>query len=227
MLEIRRMLVAGDNPREVQSKLGLSPRTFWRYIHSIFEKDRQVLRKLNQDEVLIQASILRDRYTDIYRTLDSISKDHTIDPEQRREACADMAGVAKLITKIYTEAPAFVAMQNRKREQEAEELRMKRLQQGWHKEMVDSAGGGDDDNDNRSKFDPSNTEFVRNIIPKTLDSESDQQDAEDPRPGDFVEEDQQEEERGKGGVEEEPINTLDDCFINNKLLKGNNNSCNI
>jgi hypothetical protein len=152
MLEIRRMLVAGDSPREVQSKLGLPSRTFWRYINSIFEKDRNVLKKLNEDEVLIQASILRDRYTDIYKTLDAISKDHTIDPEQRREACADMAGVAKLITRIYTEAPAFVAMQHSKKERSSTQGWMEDQREQLRQELLAKDKG----------FDWHNTEFARN-----------------------------------------------------------------
>jgi hypothetical protein len=177
MLEIRRMLVAGDSPREVQSKLGLPPRTFWRYINSIFEKDREVLRKINEDEVLTQAAILRDRYVSIYQTLDTISKDHTIDPEQRREACGDMAQVAKLIIKVYSEAPAFVAMQNRKREEEAARQLAERRQQEERRRLFAAEDG--------SKYDWHNTEYARNTVATSEEEEQ------EPEPEPEPEQDQQ------------------------------------
>jgi ACT domain-containing protein len=118
MLQIRRMVVEGSSYNEIQSKLGLSRRTFYRYLNAIFDKDRQVLRKVNEDEVMTQAAILRDRYNDIYQTLDAISKDNTIAADQRINACGARAELSRSIAKIYTEAPAFVAMQNKKMEEQ-------------------------------------------------------------------------------------------------------------
>jgi hypothetical protein len=129
MLEIRRMVIEGNSYNEIQSKLGLSKRTFYRYLNSIFDKDRQVLSKVNEGEVMTQAAILRDRYADIYQTLDEISKDRNIDAEQRINACAARAELSRSITKIYTEAPTFIVIQNKKREQEAARQMIEQQQQ--------------------------------------------------------------------------------------------------
>jgi hypothetical protein len=138
-----------------------------------YEKDREVLRKINEDEVLTQGAILRDRYLDIYQTLDLLSKDSSIDPEQRREACADRAGVAKLIARIYTEAPTFIAIQNKKREQEAARQMIEQQQQEERRRLF-----AED-----SKYDWRNTEYARNVsTEQDDDSEEDDSIVEEPRP---------------------------------------------
>jgi hypothetical protein len=163
MLEIRRMIVEGNSHAEIQSKLNLPKRTYFRYLNATYDKDRQILSKVNENEVMTQAAILRDRYTDIYQTLDEISKDRTIHAEQRISACITRAQVSKNITRIYTEAPTFIAIQVRKKEQEATKQMMDRLEQGWRQQMVGGAANNDNDNDNDSKYDWRNTEYARNV----------------------------------------------------------------
>jgi hypothetical protein len=173
MLEIRRMLVAGNNYNEIQSKLSLSRRTFYRYLNAIFDKDRQVLRKVNEDEVMTQAAILGDRYYDIYQTLDEISKDVKIEPHARLHACGAKAELSRSIAKIYTEAPAFVVMQNKKREEDAAK------QQLEQKEEVELQRRYDNDR----KYDYRNTEYARNVsTEQDYDSEEDDSDVAEPRP---------------------------------------------
>ena len=172
MLEIRRMVVEGSSYNEIQSKLGLSRRTFYRYLNAIFDKDRQVLRKVNEDEVMTQAAILRDRYNDIYQTLDAISKDRIIDAEQRINACGARAELSRSIAKIYTEAPAFIAIQNKKREQEAARQMIEQQQQEERQRLF-----AED-----SKYDWRNTEYARNVsTEKDDDSEEDDSDVAEPR----------------------------------------------
>ena len=173
MLEIRRLVIEGNSYAEIQSKLNLSRRTFYRWLNAIFDKDREVLMKLNVDEVMTQAAILRDRYNDIYQTLDEISKDRTLDPEHRIGACAAKAELSRSIAKIYTEAPAFVVMQNKKREEDAAK------QQLEQKEEVERQRRYDNDR----KYDYRNTEYARNVSTEQDDDvEEDDSDVAEPRP---------------------------------------------
>jgi DNA invertase Pin-like site-specific DNA recombinase len=60
MLEIRRLVVDGHSYDDIQQVLGLSKRTFYRYLNRVFEEDKRVLEKENYKEVMIQVVILRD-----------------------------------------------------------------------------------------------------------------------------------------------------------------------
>ena len=125
MITLRKMVVEGKSFEECQQVLGISRRTFYRYLKSLFEQDRQSLIKLNESEIIRQANILKARYLSIYETLTSISKDTSIDPEARLNACAALAELSRSIALIYSQAPAFIAAQNRKKntpEQQQQEI---------------------------------------------------------------------------------------------------------
>jgi hypothetical protein len=173
MQELRQLLIEGNSPAEIQIKLNLSKRTYYRWQASIFSKDIEVLRKVNEDEVLTQCALLRDRLNDVYMTLDELSKDRTISAEERISACITRAQVARNIPKLYSEGPSFVAMQNRKKEEEAVKQMMQRLETGWRQQMMAKDTSNSDDND--SSLDARFTEFARNIATVTA-SDSDQQD---------------------------------------------------
>ena len=115
MITLRRMIVSGKSYEECEQTLGISRRTQYRWLKALFEHDRQSLLKINQDEVVRQANILKARYLSIYETLTDISRDTTIDAESRLNACAALAELSRSIALIYSQAPAFIAAENRKK----------------------------------------------------------------------------------------------------------------
>jgi AraC-like DNA-binding protein len=114
MLEIRRRIVDGEGYDTIQQQLGLSKRTFYRYLQHVFREDRKVLTDINRQEVVTQGCILIDRLNDIYRTLREIATDKAAKPHERMAALAGMAELSRSIVRTYIEAPTLVAVQKRK-----------------------------------------------------------------------------------------------------------------
>jgi hypothetical protein len=180
MQELRRLLVQGDSPADIQIKLNLSPRTYYRWLNSVFSKDIEVLRKINEREILTQCALLKDRLNDVYMTLDEISKNPELDPEQRIAACVTRANVARSIPKLFSEGPSFIALQEKKRQEATAKSMMQRLEEGWRSQMAEQ----------NSRFDATNTAFSRNMH----DADSEEQERE---------EEQREEEDGEAAAKKE------------------------
>jgi hypothetical protein len=182
MQELRRLLVQGDSPADIQIKLNLSPRTYYRWLNSVFSKDIEVLRKINEREILTQCALLKDRLNDVYMTLDEMSKNTELDAEARISACITRANIARSIPKLFSEGPSFIALQEKKREEATAKSMMQRLEEGWRSQMAEQ---------NSSGFDATNTAFRRNMHDATDDD------------ADSEEKEQREEEDGEAAKKED------------------------
>jgi ACT domain-containing protein len=114
MLEIRKRVIDGESYEDIQQQLGLSKRTFYRYLQNVFKEDKKVLEIQNVDEVKTQVAILRERYNQIYRNLHGIATNEQNKPSERMEALQGMAAVSKLIVSMHKDAPVALINHERK-----------------------------------------------------------------------------------------------------------------
>jgi hypothetical protein len=94
--------------------LGLSKRTFYRYLNRVFEEDKRVLEKENYKEVMIQVVILRDRYNKIYQHLQAIATDPKVKASDRMHALAAMKELSDATARLHRDAPLLSIVQKRK-----------------------------------------------------------------------------------------------------------------
>jgi hypothetical protein len=108
MLEIRRRIITDHSYNDIMRDLHLSERTFYRYRDAVFAHDREQMRKLNDEEVLNQLAILRDRCNTFYQESRKIANDSSLEAHARVDALHLAGEYALLIFKTYTEAPPVV-----------------------------------------------------------------------------------------------------------------------
>jgi hypothetical protein len=115
MGEIRRLVIAGYPYQQIWQQLGISQRTFYRYLKAVFENDREVIsQRVLNDEVLTQTAIVLERFNSMFRSLQEMTNDKTIDPFARIDAQKLSGEVALAIIKIYRLAPVAVVSDLRK-----------------------------------------------------------------------------------------------------------------
>jgi hypothetical protein len=114
MSDLRRLVVEGRNYDECQQILGLSKRTFYRYLAKLFEEDKRLLTEQNHDELLRQTSILLQRYTKILQALESMAEDQNITATERLAVLSAQMQVSRSILNVYRDAPALSIVQQRK-----------------------------------------------------------------------------------------------------------------
>jgi uncharacterized protein YerC len=116
MLEIRRLVVEGHSYDQIQQTLGLSKRTFYRYLNRVFEEDKRVLEEKNYEELMRQLVILRDRYNENYQLLRAMATDPKVKPYDKLHILGAMKVLADTIVRLYRDAPALSIVQRRKLE---------------------------------------------------------------------------------------------------------------
>ena len=92
LLTIREMPIAGHSYNDIIAQLGgqISDRTFWRYVKRIFQQDIRNLQRTTDEQMMRQVAIHVERCNTIYRKLESIAADTTINAEYRLNALSDM-----------------------------------------------------------------------------------------------------------------------------------------
>lgn len=105
--ELRKLIVDGFSPSEIQEALGLSRRTYYRYLHSAFASDRQALEKQDTTELMRWISILVERNNRIYQILKDVACDRTVSGEERIRACQEMYQVTRNTAEIYKQTPVI------------------------------------------------------------------------------------------------------------------------
>lgn len=61
MTEIRRMACRGAGHNEIMSRLGLPPRTYYRYLALAFERNGLLLLEQDKDAMIFELSVFKDR----------------------------------------------------------------------------------------------------------------------------------------------------------------------
>jgi hypothetical protein len=114
MIQLRKLIVAGEDYDSIQQQLKISRRTFFRYLKKVFESDKKALEEGSHDELMHQISILTHRYTRIFQRLQSIGDDEGQTAEDRMQALHAAASIAYEILNIYRNAPVKTIIQRRK-----------------------------------------------------------------------------------------------------------------
>lgn len=105
ILELRKLVVDGHSPGEIQEALGVSRRTYYRYLKTAFEPDRRALERQDTNELMRWICILVERNNRIYQILKDVASDPKVSGQDRIEACREMYQVTKGIADIYKQTP--------------------------------------------------------------------------------------------------------------------------
>src|SRR6476619_5709122 len=84
--EIRRQMLEGATNAEIMSKLNIPQRTFYRYMHKIYEEDRVELAKENNKTLVTHIFLHRDRLLYTLQNCTSIATDPKYSVKDRIEA---------------------------------------------------------------------------------------------------------------------------------------------
>ena len=109
MREIRRLVIAGTSYQDIQHQLGLSERSYCRYLQDCFKEDRERLaQSVTTDEMLTQIAIGEERLTNMFRNLREIATDKNIEASDRIAAETTAGEITAVIMRLWTEAPTAV-----------------------------------------------------------------------------------------------------------------------
>jgi hypothetical protein len=87
MRGIRRLVVEGIPYQEIWQGLGFAKKSFYRYLNAVFEHDRSIMsQRIADEEVLNQTVILRDRFNKMFRELEEMANDPSVDAMARVKA---------------------------------------------------------------------------------------------------------------------------------------------
>jgi hypothetical protein len=102
--EIYRLVVEGVCHQEIQRRLGLAEKTYYRYLNECFAQEKTLLSEgLSKDDVLMQVAIAQSRLTDLYRNLHGIATNENIEAEDRIQAEQVAGEVVGAILRILVE----------------------------------------------------------------------------------------------------------------------------
>ena len=110
MREIRRLVVDGIPYAEIWHRIGISKKSFYRYLHAVFDYDSKVMNeRIGEEEVMRQIVILRDRLNKMYQECETIANDTSVNAQARLNALNLAAETAISVVKIHREVPAKLA----------------------------------------------------------------------------------------------------------------------
>ena len=114
MHRIREMLVQGYNYNSIIADIGVSERTFFRYLKRVFAADIKNLERATEEQMMRAVSIHIERANYIYQKLDAIASDTNINAEYRLNALNDMFKLSRGLIETYGNAPAAAIYVKRK-----------------------------------------------------------------------------------------------------------------
>jgi hypothetical protein len=109
MREIRRLVVDGVPYPVIWNRLGISKKSFYRYLHAVFEYDSRIMNERIGEEVMRQIVILRDRLNRMYQECESIANNKSVNGQTRLNALNLAAEAAISVVKLHREVPAKLA----------------------------------------------------------------------------------------------------------------------
>lgn len=115
MQDIRSLLIEGYTYNQIMQQLGLSERTFHRYLNAVFADDRRLLAEnISDEEALNQMAICRDRLLQQRRDiLEQIANNPDADNKARIAAHHLAAEISAAVLRLYTEGPAILASRHK------------------------------------------------------------------------------------------------------------------
>jgi hypothetical protein len=87
MREIRRLVIDGVPHPDIWQRLGISKKSFYRYLNAVFDYDTRVMKeRTNDEEIARQMVVLRERFNKMYQETEAMSNDESLDGNLRLEA---------------------------------------------------------------------------------------------------------------------------------------------
>jgi hypothetical protein len=114
LLEIRRLIVEeGLSHNEIQLRLNLAPRTYFRYLDTLFKTEQEAIEGNNYtyQRLLNETLILAQRYLRRARKLTEIGDDKNVDAEQRINAHRQAADFERAVHDMTYFAPSYLRAQ--------------------------------------------------------------------------------------------------------------------
>jgi hypothetical protein len=111
LFEIRRLIVdEGLSHQEIQLRLNLSPRTYFRYLDLLFKAEQEAIEGNNYtyQRLLNESLILNQRYLRRAKMLTAIGNDEKVDSEQRIEAHKLAAELERAVHDMSYMAPSYL-----------------------------------------------------------------------------------------------------------------------
>jgi predicted transcriptional regulator len=101
--EIRRQMLDGANNTEIMRNLNIPQRTFYRYMHKIYEEDKVELAKENNKTLVTHIFLHRDRLLYTLQNCSSIATDSKYSVKDRIEAERLKVDVSLELLKLASE----------------------------------------------------------------------------------------------------------------------------
>jgi hypothetical protein len=110
MAEIRRLVAEGYSHNTIMKQLKLPPRTYFRYLSEAFEHDWQLLKKENNDAVMLALEIskLKETFRKAQRMLWQIINSPKTPARQRIAACDAMCRTAAAELQLTYQGPLIM-----------------------------------------------------------------------------------------------------------------------
>ena len=121
--EIRRQMLDGATNTKIMSNLSIPQRTFYRYMHKIYEEDKAELAKENNKTLVTHIFLHRDRLLYALQNCTSIATDTNYSVKDRIEAERLKVDVSLDLLKLASEGPMMAQIKLYKdREKDDEDL---------------------------------------------------------------------------------------------------------
>jgi hypothetical protein len=112
--EIRRQMLDGATNAEIIDNLNIPERTFYRYMHKIYEEDRVELAKENNKTLVTHIFLHRDRLLYTLQNCTSIATDPNYSVKDRIEAERLKVDVSQELLKLASEGPMMAQIKQYK-----------------------------------------------------------------------------------------------------------------
>jgi predicted transcriptional regulator len=112
--EIRRQMLDGATNTEIMSNLNIPERTFYRYMHTIYEEDKAELAKENNKTLVTHIFLHRDRLLYTLQNCTSIATDTKYSVKDRIEAERLKVDVSLDLLKLASEGPMMAQIKQYK-----------------------------------------------------------------------------------------------------------------
>jgi predicted transcriptional regulator len=112
--EIRRQMLDGATNTEIMSNLNIPQRTFYRYMHKIYEEDKLELAKENNKTLVTHIFLHRDRLLYTLQNCSSIASDTNYSVKDRIEAERLKVDVSLDLLKLASEGPMMAQIKQYK-----------------------------------------------------------------------------------------------------------------
>jgi hypothetical protein len=105
LIEIRQKMLEGGTNNEIMELLGISKRTFYRYIDKIYKQDKEELEKRNEETRATTINLRKDRMLHLLQNCSNIAEDPKVSAKDRIKADWVRRDIILDLLKLEFESP--------------------------------------------------------------------------------------------------------------------------